>query len=168
MVRVVCHQCAKPFDKAAGAFNRSKRIGASHYCTRACAGLAKRLANPPTPEQRKAAKAAYDLEYRARNAEALRTRRHEYFRRTYDPAEAKQYRAARMHLHIEYCRRPEYKAWKAQYDRNHRAKEYGPFSDAFLLLQDVENEIASQATKYEIALTNGTINKAQSRRRAMQ
>jgi hypothetical protein len=36
-----------------------------------------------------------------------------------------------------------------------------------LLLDDIEHEIAERASKYEIGLTNGTINKAQQRRRAL-
>jgi len=39
--------------------------------------------------------------------------------------EAAKARKVRMPLHIEYCRQPAYKAWKREYDRRHRAAEFG-------------------------------------------
>ena len=68
--------------------------------------------------------------------------------------------------HAEYVRRPEYRKWKAQYDRQHRARKfYGPFAEAALTLFDLEAEISSRATRTEIYTANGTLNKWTQRRR---
>ena len=166
---IVCPQCGTPAQKRAQDVNRAKRAGMRIFCSRVCSGLARRLVSPPTPEQKKAAKAAYDREYRMRDVAARRAKKAAYFQRTYDPAKARKVRAARMHLHIEYCRQPAYRQWKREYDKRYLAnKNYGPFADAFLALVEVENEVASQATRHEIYAMNGTLNKAQARRRAMQ
>lgn len=168
MVRCVCPQCKGSFDVETGRFNRAQKIGAPLYCGKACAGLARRRVDPPTEAERKAAKAEYDRQYRERNAEKRKQQKAEYFQRTYDPAKAAKERKARAHLHAEYCRRHEYKAWKSQYDRRYRAdKEFGEFADVALLLQDIEAEIDERATRSEIYRANGTTNKAQTRRRAL-
>lgn len=71
-----------------------------------------------------------------------------------------------MHLHVEYCRRPEYREWKKGYDREYRCKqEYGPFWEAASILFDIENEINERISRYEIYQQNGTLNKHLNRRR---
>jgi hypothetical protein len=64
-------------------------------------------------------------EYRAKNLEPSRQRRKRISRRLTTVKAAAEYRKQRMHLHVEYCRRPEYRAWKREYDRKYRAKEFG-------------------------------------------
>lgn len=71
-----------------------------------------------------------------------------------------------MPYHVEYCRRPEYKVKKREYDLKYRAeRQFGEFAEAFMVLSDIEREINDRATRYEIGRDNGTINKAQLRRR---
>lgn len=170
-MEIRCPQCHTLFVTKTAYFNRATKIGAPLYCGKVCAGLARRRKNPPTAEERRIAKAAYDLERRngAQRAEILAKKRsHYYANHERISTQLAAYRAAHMDRHVEYCRQPEYRAWKSVYDRRRRAeKDFGEFSEAALLLADVEREIAERASKYEIYLTNGTINKAQQRRRAL-
>lgn len=121
-----------------------------------------------TIEQKKAEKAAYDVEYRRRNVALLKAKKAAYFQRTYDPVKAAADRKLRMPRHVEYCRHPRYKKWKRNYDRGYRAKKYfGPFAEAHVLLIDIEKEVAKRASDYEIRLQQGTLNKRQNRARAL-
>lgn len=165
-VTPLCAQCGKPHGKGTGAINRAAKIGAPLYCGRKCAGLGRRKGK--TKAQKVAEKRLYDMAYRAKNHDRLQAEKRAYFQRTYDPKKAAVVRAKRMHLHVAYCRQPRYKAWKRQYDRNHRAKEYGPFADAYLLAIDLNRAIKSRATNYEIRIQNETLNKRQSRSRSDQ
>ena len=164
----ICPQCRAEFEATTGRLNRALKIGAPLYCGRYCAGLARRLKNPPTEAERKEAKRLYDARRRVEKADEIRAKKSEYFKRTYDPAKAAEERKAKMPRHIEYCRRPEYKAWKRDYDKRYLArKKFGEFAEAALMLQDIEREIDQQATRYEIYRTNGTLNKALMRRRSL-
>lgn len=162
-MRIVCAWCGKNSERSAGHVNRSRAAGLYLYCDRACAALASR--KHKTKAQKVEEKRLYDIEYRARNLEALKAKKREYFKRTYDPEEAARYRKARMHKHIEYCRNPEYKAKKHQYDRVRRSKEWGEFGEAQMLLVDLEKEINSRMSRYDIYTLNGTLNKSLQRRR---
>lgn len=167
---VVCHcpQCQKEFLAYTSRVNRAQKFGAPLYCNKTCACLARRLSNPPTKEERKAAKAEYDRRRREEKAEEIKAKKAAYFKRTYNPEKAAVDRKKRAHLHAEYCRRPDYKKWKADYDRRYRAtKEFGDYAETFFLLQDIEREIESRSTRYEIYRANGTLNKAQTRRRSL-
>lgn len=170
-MKATCPHCHSPFEAKTAYVNRSARIGAPIYCGKVCAGLARRNKNPPTPEQRRAAKAAYDAKRREgpqRDEILAKKRDHYYANHERISAKLAEYRAAHMDRHVEYCRQPEYRAKKSDYDRRRRAEtNFGDFSEAALLLQDIDREITERASKYEIYLTNGTLNKAQQRRRAL-
>ena len=165
MVRLSCAQCQRAFERKASHVNRSRSVGAPLYCSQECTGLARRLKNPPSDAERKAAKKAYDAVYRVRDPAALKAKKAEYYQRTRDPEKEAAIRKARMHLHVEYCQRPEYKAWKSEYDAQRRYSIYGPFADAYRLLLDVDREVMSRASDYDIRLLNGTINKRLQRKR---
>jgi len=163
MISVRCPQCDKIALKASGAVNRARKIGAPIYCGRICAGLGRRKGK--TSKQLKAEKAAYDRRLRAVRGYEIRAKKRAAFARDYDPDKASIYRRCRMHLHVAYCQRPEYRAWKQEYDRRYRANNiYGPFAEAYLALFDVEREVAARATDYEIRMMNDTINKAHKRK----
>lgn len=165
-----CARCGIEFACLTGRVNRARAIGAPLYCGRACVGLARRLANPPTETARKETKRLYDEKRRAAKYDEICAAKRAYYHSNRARILPKQavYRKAHMHRHIEYCRRPEYKAWKVEYDRHYSARQsFGEFADAFLLLQDIENEVAARATRYEIYSANGTLNKAQTRRRSL-
>lgn len=164
-MKIVCPYCGCEADKPAGYVNRARKSGLPIYCSRKHYGLARRKFKPKV--QKVAEKRVYDMEYRRRNRAHLKTMKRAYFQRTYDPVKAAERRKARMTYHIQYCRDPAYKRWKSRYDRAHRAqKMFGPYAESFLVLQKVEKEIASRMSNYDIRLANGTLNKAQLRRRA--
>ena len=134
------------------------------FCGRACAGLSRREVR--TKDEFVAAKAAYDRAYRDKNRDVLKVKKHEWHLATYDPERERIKRKARMPQHIEYCRRPEYREWKKAYDRQYRCKTiYGPYWEAASVVMDLDQEIHSRASDYEIRTANGTLNKALQRRR---
>lgn len=163
LTAIVCAYCGNRALKATGSVNRSLRKGAHIYCNRECAGKDRRIFK--TKAQKMAEKAAYDAEYRRKNLARLKAEKAAWYQRTADREREREYRKRTMPRHVEYCRRPEYKAWKREYDRRYRAAEYGPFADAFLVLQDLEAEIAQRASRYEIYTENGLINKSVRRKR---
>ena len=165
-IELSCAHCGFTHLFEVSRVNRAKANSAPLYCGKDCAGLARRVFK--TPEQKKAEKAAYDAKRRIDLADRIKAEKAARHKATYDPAKASIERKARMHKHVAYCQRPEYRAWKSAYDARRRAKQnFGEFADAFLLLQDVEREIEGRATKYEIYQQNKTLNKAQTRRRSL-
>lgn len=161
----ICPQCFCKTNKPVGHINRSAKRGAPVYCGRECAGLARR-GPEKSMEQRKAEKSAYDTRRRIDHGERIRAQKRAHHKATYDPVKAAEYRQKRMPYHVEYCRRPEYVAWKSEYDRKYRAeKEFGEFAECFLLIQDIRSECLSQQTDYEIRLSKGGIAKSQQRKR---
>jgi hypothetical protein len=114
----------------------------------------------------RAMKRDYDLQYRAKNAEVLRKKKADYYQRTKDPERERKIRKARMHLHIQYCRQPRYKAYKRDYDRKHLAKvKFGPFAEAALVLREIEDELDRRMTWVQRHQANGTLNKSTQRKR---
>lgn len=112
-------------------------------------------------------KRLYDISYRKRNLQAIKAKKKVRHLLTYDPEKAAIERKAKMPRHVEYCRNPKYKRWKASYDKKHRAKKnYGPFAEAAMLAIDLNNEIKGRMTNEQISQENGTFNKSQNRRRA--
>jgi hypothetical protein len=161
---VQCSGCGTDCEKSNGHINRAHKIGARLYCGKACAGRGRRVER--TVDQKKAEKRAYDQQYRATNIDRITREKAEYFQRTYDPVAAAVVRKANMPAHVEYCRRPEYVEWKRDYDAQYRAKkEYGEFWQCFLVVASIDKEVSERATKMEIAVANGTLNKAQTRKR---
>lgn len=163
---IFCPQCSEWKPAENGRVNQAKNKGLPLYCGRVCAGLARRIPVIPL-EEKKLLKREYDMQYRTKNKKWISRKRSAYFQNTYDPEKARKVRKERMPMHVEYCRRPEYKAWKGQYDRKHRAKkQFGEeFADAFLLLQQVEKEIEVRIDRNEIYRQNGTQCKSAKRRR---
>lgn len=159
-----CAHCGKVADKAAGHVKRARERGLNLYCNRRCSGLGRRIGK--TKAQKRQEKRLYDIEYRAKNLAAILERKKEYHKRTYDPAKAAEVRKARMPLHVEYCRQPQYKRWKSSYDRKYRAKKlYGPAAEAAMLLTDLNREIKGRKTNAQIKYENGRTNLSQRRER---
>ncbi|MBV8664645.1 MAG: hypothetical protein JO107_16270 [Hyphomicrobiales bacterium] len=158
-----CGHCGALAYQKSSAVNRARRAGFSLYCNRRCAGLGRRSSK--SKAQKVAEKAEYDRAYRKENRAALKVKKAAYFQRTYDPASAAIWRKQRSAQHAEYCRRPEYRIKKREYDLDRRAQEFGEFADSYKLLSGIEAEISERATRYEIMLANGTLNKSQQRRR---
>ncbi len=169
-VLVTCNQCGASYTAQAGHVNRAKKIGANLYCGRACAGLAHRRKVELTEAQKKEAKRLYDQAYRAARAAELKAKKRAAYmaNREVNHVKAKIWRSQNMHKHVAYCRRPEYREYKAEYDRRHLAKKhYGTFAEVALMLRQVEQTIAEKSSYNERHAMNGNINKAQTRRRAL-
>jgi len=163
-----CAQCGIEANRSSGNVNRALRIGAPLYCGKACAGLARRNKNPLTGDERKARKAAYDVKRRAEMAEEIKKKKADYYQRTRDPEKEREIRKQNMGRHVEYCRRPEYRSKKAAYDRERRLAEFGPLADVVPLLEELEREIRSRASSYEVRVANGYYTRSsQNRRRAL-
>lgn len=165
-VRIKCSYCGLASKKPTGAVNRALKIGAALYCDRECAGLGRR--REVSECELKARKKAYDAQRRLDLSGRLKAEKAAYYQRTRDPVREAAIRKARMHLHIEYCRRPEYVAKKSAYDQRRRDQmQFGEFAEVAALLRDVEKEVDQRATRYEVYQQNGTLNKAQTRRRSL-
>ena len=161
-----CPQCNASFAAMTKHANQADKIGAPLYCCMACAHIARRL--PKSPEQKKAEKAAYDREYRARDPEALKAYKALHYQEFRDSEKERATRQLRMPQHVEYCRRPEYRAKKHEYDTVRYEAEYGDYAETWRLLLDLEREIRSQATAYERRVANGYYTRnAQKRRREL-
>ena len=160
-----CAHCGKTAERPAGSVNRSRAAGMSLFCGRRCFGLDKTRRLRKSKAQCVEAKRLYDAEYRRKNLAEIKAKKAAHFKRTYDPAKARIDRKKTMRRHVEYCRRPEYKQWKREYDRHLRASEYGSFAEAYMLVLDLNREIKERMTSYEIKRQNGTFGNAQARRR---
>lgn len=159
-----CPQCATQFQAAQSHVNRAARCGSPVYCGRVCAGIARR--KNKTAEQKRKEKADYDNARRIALADKIKAEKAEYHRRTYDPEKAAIERKRRMPKHVEYCRRPEYRAKKAEYDREYRAKvEFGEFWEAAIIALDIRRTCLELSDDTEIRRVSGTLNKHQNRRR---
>jgi hypothetical protein len=163
-MRIKCAHCGRAAEKSSGEVNRARKVGLRLYCGRRCSGLGRRKHIPKSALVYR--KKLYDQEYRAKNLETIKAKKRDYNARTYDPEKARIERKAKMPRHIEYCRRPEYKRWKSEYDRKRRDAAFGPFAEAARLCIDLNREIKGRMTTHEIKWQNRTTNKAQFRRRA--
>ena len=157
----VCQHCGGVVKQRQSAINRAIREGKPLYCNRTCAGLAHRV----PPEQKKEQKRAYDAQRRIELADELRVKKAAYYQRTRNPSKERLHRLANRDRHAEYCRQPAYRAYKKDYDRQHRAEEYGEYAEAYLLLLDLEREIRSRATRYERYKARGYYTRAAQQRR---
>lgn len=160
----MCAFCGKENSRISSHVNRSRRRANPLFCDRKCFGLSRR--QNKSDAQKREEKRLYDIEYRSKNLVKITAYKIDYFRRTYDPVKAAVERKKRSAAHAEYCRRPEYRAWKKSYDRQHRARmHYGEFWECFLLTQDLRTECLKQMSDYEIRLIKGTLTKSQRRKR---
>lgn len=160
MVACTCSECGSAFERNRGDINRSISIGRPVFCDRKCSGAHKSRMHFRTPEQKKAEKAAYDRAYRRRDPEALRARKAAYYKAHADRDKEREIRKARMHLHVAYCRRPEYREKKSVYDRRLRVNEYGQFGECYELLLELEKELVKQASSYERRVQKGYYTRA--------
>lgn len=161
---IQCARCGCDCERNNGHINRARKRGAPLYCGKVCAGIGRRVVK--SAAQKKEEKRLYDQQYRADNQAMLKQKKHDWFQRTYDPASAAVSRKANMPKHVEYCRRPEYVAWKRAYDEQYRAKkEYGEFWQCFMIVASIDKEVSERATKTDVAIAKGTLNKAQTRKR---
>lgn len=162
-MEAICNNCQGRFEKSAGSINRAKKVGLNIYCSKECSSLGRRLNK--SEEQKKLDKKQYDAAYRETNKDKIKIKKHEYFKKTYDSAKAAIERKKNMPRHVEYCRRPEYKAKKKNYDILYRAKiNYGEFWESALIINEIEKHIDDREVRQE----NNLHNKSQKRKRLWQ
>ncbi len=162
-VEFTCAQCGTVGQQEAGAVNRAHRRGMRLFCSRRCNGLARRVNK--SNEQKKEEKRIYDAAYRVKNFAVLKVKKAAWYQATADREKERAHRKANMARHVEYCRQPEYRAKKIDYDRRRRASAFGEYAECHLLLLDLSKECLSRMSRYEIALANGTLSKSRQRRR---
>lgn len=165
-MKFICYQCGKKGERPTGEVNRALRGGFNLHCDRICAGLSRR--KPYSLEDFREKKRLYDIEYRAKNSEVIKSKKRASWKNWYDPKEQSRKRRTPEYRakHRAYLNKPEYKEYKRQYDRIYRAKDdYGEFWEAGLLLLDIDAEVDSRMTDVEIRTVNGTLNKSLIRRR---
>lgn len=106
-MEIICPVCKETHDKPIGSINRALKVGLRIYCSRKCSGLARR--NNKTKEQKILEKAAYDSEYRSKNADTLKVKKSEYAKSQAGRKSQRKQRAKKKlsGYHNEYCRRPE-------------------------------------------------------------
>jgi hypothetical protein len=164
MIEFTCAHCGRKARRPPGHVNRSRAQGLNLYCSRKCSGLGRRLNR--SKAEKVEAKRLYDIEYQRINRPKRLAQKREYHRQTYDPLVAAIERKKRAPWHLEYCRRPEYRKWKSEYDKKYRAsRTFGPFAEAYLTLRQIETAIRERITDYEVRQEKGTLNKSQQRRR---
>lgn len=160
-MKIICPYCKQEADKPTGHVNRARSIGAPCYCSKLCSGLARKIER--SDEEKKRIKAEYDIKYRAKNIVKITKRKKAFFKKDYaeNPEKYRQWRKNKQPKHNEYCRRPEYKAWKKQYDQVFRLKKsYKDFWEPAQVLLNLEKELDSKQIKIDL----GIINKSQKRK----
>lgn len=159
-MEIICPVCKCKADKSIGSINRAKRNGLSVYCSKKCAGLKRRKNR--TSEEKKKLKSVYDKEFRTINVIRIKKEKSEYHKRVYDPKKAAIKRKKNMPRHVEYCRQPEYKKWKSQYDKAYKAKKsYGDFWECRLIIASIEKIVDDK----EARRINNLQNKLQKRKK---
>jgi hypothetical protein len=150
MIKFICPACGNEGEKSAGHYNRAIKMGCNVYCSRMCAGVGRRT----SVEEKKKVKAVYDSKYRKQVS--VKQKKRDYFKRDYaaNPDKYKKERQRRYLAHLEYLKTTEYKNWKQGYDKVYRAKkDFGEFSEAALILIELEKELDSKDIKYAYNIT---------------
>lgn len=158
-----CAHCNKEFEIYIGHYNRAKKLGRPVYCDKICSGFGRR--KHKTEEQKKREKAEYDKIYSEKNKEKKKRWVVEYRKRPHVKELERQARKRRSAKHSEYCRQPEYKKWKKEYDLQRQAKlKYDEYWESAVALRKIENEI----DRHQANMENQTYNKSQKRKRLCQ
>lgn len=155
-----CAHCGNDVLKHVGHVNRANKLGMKLFCSKKCFGLDRRI----SISEKKELKRLYDIEYRNKNKDLLKSKKQAFNKTEAGRAIQKRNRDKRKDKHAEYINRPDYKSWKQQYDKVYRAKkDYGDFWEAQLILKDIEKQIEPE--RVQIKIQKGTYNKSQKRKR---
>lgn len=164
-MKVNCDYCGNEIDKMPGHVNRARKMGMKLFCGRVCFGLDRRSGK--SIEQKKEEKRRYDIE-RVKDPVIWMYRRFQALAYNSSPAGRKMQKRNREKFkqhHLEYCRTPEYRAYKRDYDQVYVAKtKYGEYWESYLTVKEIQK--ITQPEKYQIRIENGTLNKSQKRKRA--
>jgi len=155
---ITCSHCGEDCEKTVGHINRALKLGSLLFCDRICFGLSSRKWN--SEAEKKKQKKIYDQKYSKTNKDRIKSRMRTYNSSPAGRAMQKRNREKFKQAHLEYCRTPEYKKWKKDYDLKYRAKKnYGEYWQAFVFLLQIENEIEKRQVKQQLGLYNKSINR---------
>lgn len=155
-MKIICPVCKCETERLVSHVNRANKLGLKVYCGRVCAGIGRRIER--TEEEKKRLKSEYDKEYRVREANNIKQKKHKYYKKTYDPIKAKEERKLKYQKHLQYLRTPEYKKWKKEYDEKFRAKKvYGEYWECAILFFELEGLIPWYEAKQENNLNNKSL-----------
>lgn len=158
-MKAICKHCGIEFEKSSGHLNRANKLGVPVFCSKQHFWESRRIER--SNEEKKAVKAKYDKEYHKTEKRKASARR--YNSSPIGRAMQKRQREKQKQAHLEYCRTPEYRAWKKQYDENYQAKRsFGEFYESGILLK----KIAYLVDNREANQLKGTYNKSQKRKRS--
>lgn len=162
LVSFNCAHCGCATSKTSSSVNRASRLRAPLFCGRICSGMSKR--KNKTSEQKKAEKREYDALRRLALYQEIRKKKAEHYAKNKDREKEREDRKRRMPMHVEYCRRPQYKAKKATYDKMRIDMQYGEFAECNRLLMELESLIRSSMSRYERYVARGYYERQQQRR----
>lgn len=168
MIDCICPVCGEKFSRRLAYYKVAQRKGLNSYCSKKCSGIGRR--DGKTVEQKKKEKAEYDKKFRYYHKDGIKQRKAAAFKIDYaaNPEKYREQRKKRYPKHLEYLRTPEYKAWKKEYDLKYLAKkDYGAFSEAAILLSELEKFLV-QNMPSELRFQMGITNKTQKRKRLWQ
>ena len=151
----VCPSCNDEFHCDSSRIGRAKKINAPLFCSRKCAGLARR--SGLSSVEKKHVKREYDARRREELREQIRAQKREYYQKNRKTLlkQFAEYRKVHMGKHVEYCRTEKYKAYKAEYDKRLRDSEYGEFAECARLLIELEKELRERSTAYQRRVEKG-------------
>lgn len=157
---IICPHCKKEADIKNGYINRARKLGVPRYCSKKCSGLARKIYR--TESEKKLIKKNYDKQYRDRGYVYMIKAVRFFYDYENNPEKYRTIRRKKQKAHNEYCRRPEYREYKKEYDHAHKHKlKYGEFWEAASILTKLNEILPSKQIKYN----QGLINKSQKRKR---
>jgi len=163
-MKATCAYCKQEFEANSSAYNRATKQGLNVYCSLEHSGLGRR--DKRTSEQKKADKSAYDKNRRLEKFDVIKAKKQAYDKTPEGRAAQKRRRQTRMPKHVEYCRQPEYRAKKVEYDRRHRAEKFfGEFAECAILVEQINKTLIEKADKAHLRTIQGTNTKSQRRKR---
>ena len=112
---------------------------------------------------KKEQKRLYDIEYRKKNKNKIKSKKSKYYYNNIDiiKPKNKKYRDTHKQEHLEYCQTKKYRRYKKNYDEIHRAKvRYGEFWECMIICNKLEKKIRKLIPdKYERLKMRGIIEK---------
>lgn len=118
-------------------------------------------ANLSTTLSKKEKKRLYDLEYRRKNKEKIKDKKKAYYQTESGKAASKRNRDKMKKYHAEYCRTPEYRLKKHEYDSvNWYVRKYGEYWECMQIVEKIEKKVIQLVPdKYERSKMRGVVDR---------